>query len=367
MVVWDQYLRTDFAHHLRCEVWFLYYGKVPLPSYYSVIPSSLFITTFVDTTMAKQQISESIQWSMVGFIITMSMLFLFPPDYLLAKQFSGFAIHWMVVCLIFGILALFLRNDKFMYTCFFSSGVIAFYLMNSFNTDLRLANFNNNNAITVLFANLTLGDDNEEKTLSSIYEQDADVIIIEELTPDGVHLLQKIKTRYPYQFMMPRIDPLGKAVISKFNFQSKNYFEIHGIPVLQLEMVNETKDSFNIIVSNCLPPITMSSYQTVSLFLDSLASLITNKYQNAIVAANFNLVPWSKELRKFRIKSRLNSSRRDNTEGSSNTNAFGILNSPNNEIFYSKKLECSMFHVINDSRSNQLGLYGRYQKRRNEK
>ncbi len=318
--------------------------------------------------MSKQQISESIQWAMVGFIITMSLLFLFPPDYLLAKQFSGFAIHWMILCLAIGILALFGENEKFMYTGFLSSGVIAFYLMNSFNTDLRLANFNNSNAITVLFANLTLGDDDDEKTLSSIYQKDADIIVIEELTPDQVQLLQRIKTRYPYQFMLPRVDPLGKAVLSKLKFQSHNSFEIKGFPVLQLVISTDSNDSFNIVVTNCLPPITMNTYQNVSQFLDSLAIRITSEYQNAIVAANFNLVPWSRELRNFRVKANLISSRRDNTEGSTNTNAFGILNSPNNEIFYSKELECSMFHVINDSKSKQLGLYGRYQKKeKNEK
>jgi endonuclease/exonuclease/phosphatase (EEP) superfamily protein YafD len=308
--------------------------------------------------MIKHQISESIQWAIVGFIITMSLLFLFPPDFLLAKQFSEYAIHWMVICFITGILALFLENEKFL-----SSGVIAFYLMNSFNTDLRLANFNNTNAITVLFANLTLGDDDEEKALSSIYLKDADVMIFEELTPEEVPLLQKLKARYPYQFMLPRVDPLGKAVISKLKFQSHLSYEIYDVPVLQLNLVNDFADSFNIIVVNCLPPLTMKTYQIVSRFLDSFAIRIHSNYQNVIVAANFNLVPWSREQRNFRIQAGLISSRRDNTEGGTNTNALGILSAPNNEIFYSKDLECSMFHVINDSKSKQLGLYGRYQKK----
>lgn len=313
--------------------------------------------------MIKYQISESIQWALVGFIITMSLLFLFPPDFLLAKQFSEYAIHWMVICLIIGILALFLENEKFMYSGFMSSGVIAFYLMNSFNTDLRLANFNNTNAITVVFANLTLGDDDEEKALGSIYLKDADIMIFEELTPEEVPLLQKLKARYPYQFMLPRVDPMGKAVLSKLKFQSHQSFDINGVPVLQLKLVNDFEDSFDIVVANCMPPITMKTYQNVSRFLDSFAMRINLQYQNAIVAANFNLVPWSRELRNFRIQAGLISSRRDNTEGGTNTNALGILNAPNNEIFYSKNLECSMFHVINDSKSKQLGLYGRYQRK----
>jgi endonuclease/exonuclease/phosphatase (EEP) superfamily protein YafD len=314
--------------------------------------------------MIRQHISESIQWIIVGFIITMSLLFLFPPDYLLAKQFSGFAIHWMISCLIIGILALFFGNEKFLYTGFICCGIVAFYLMNSFNTDLRLANFNNTNAITVLFVNLTLGDDDQEKTLSAIYQNDADVIIVEELTPDRVELLQRIKARYPYQLLLPRADPLGKAVLSKIDFQSKTMFDIYSIPVLRLVLLNESKDSFNLLVSNCLPPITMNSYQNVNLFLDSFANMIHLDFTGTILAANFNLVPWSRELRNFRLKAGLISSRRDNTEGIPNGNA--LLNAPNNEIFYSKDLECSMLHIINDSRSHPLGLYGRYQKKKIE-
>ncbi len=316
--------------------------------------------------MAKQKIAESIQWMVVGFIATMSLLFLFPPNFLLAKQFSEYAIHWMIICLIIGVIALFLGNEKFLYTCFTASGMLAFFLMNSFNTDLRLANFNNTNAITVLFANISLGSDDDEKTMGALYQKDADIIILEEFTPDMVSLLQKIKTRYPYQYMLPRIDPYGKAVISKLSFKNHHNFDLFGIPVMELELTTNISDKLNLLVANSLPPLTMNSYQNLSFFLDSLAGRIEEHPDNTILTANFNLVPWSRELRNFRIKASLISSRRDNTESATNTSGFGILNTPNNEIFYSKNLECSMFHIIKDSKSNTIGLYGRYQRKKIE-
>lgn len=319
---------------------------------------------FLLIPMYRWQLPESMQWILVGFIIAISLLFLFPPDLLLAKQFSGYAVHWMVFCLALGIVALFTGNEKFLYTGFLASGLIAFFLMNSFNTDLRLARFNDANSITLAFANLTLAADEAGRSMQSVYDKDADVVIIEELTPDQVSLLQRMKARYPYQYMLPRIDPLGKAVLSKLSFQSDSIYEMVGNSVLRLLVVNESRDSFNIVVTNCLPPLTMSSYQNLNYFLDTLASQIRNEIPNALVTANFNLVPWSRELRNFRMKAELNSSRRDNAEGSPNVKALGILSAPNNEIFYSRSLECSMFHIINDSKSNQLGLFGRYQKRR---
>jgi endonuclease/exonuclease/phosphatase (EEP) superfamily protein YafD len=316
--------------------------------------------------MVKIKIAESVQWILIGCIVIISLLFLFPPDFLLAKQFSEYAIHWLVICLLIGILSLFLGNEKFLYTGFIASGILAFYLMNSFNTDLRLANFNNGNAVTVLFANLTLGSDEEEKTINALYQKDADIIVLEEFTPNMVAYLQKLKVRYPYQFMLPRIDPYGKAFISKLRIQNHQTSELFGIPVLELKLIFGFNEPLNLLIVNSLPPLTMKSYQDLSFFLDSLASRIHSELESTILAANFNLVPWSRELRNFRIKGNLISSRRDNTDGTNYATGFGILNAPNNEIFYSKNLECSMFHVIKDSKSNPIGLYGRYQKKEND-
>ncbi|MGB4968443.1 MAG: hypothetical protein WBO31_02850 [Saprospiraceae bacterium] len=307
--------------------------------------------------------SKLFQWIIISVIILISLVFLFPPNYLIVREYSGYAIHWMLICLIIGIISLFIGNEKILYSSFFASGLIAFFLMNSFNTDLRLASFNNPSSISVLFANLTLSNDDENKTMNTIYLIDADIVLIEELTPDKIKLLQEIRSKYPYQSMLPRVDPLGKAVLSKFKFYEESSFGIFGNPILNLGVINDTNDSFKILVSNSLPPITLNSYQKLNLFLDSLAVKIKLDFPNVLLAANFNLVPWSKELRNFRIQTGLVASRRDNNEGESNSGAFGILNTPNNDIFYSKGLECSRFNVLKDTKDNAFGLYGRYQRR----
>ena len=178
-----------------------------------------------------------------------SLVFLFPPNYLIVREYSGYAIHWMLICLIIGIISLFIGNEKILYSSFFASGLIAFFLMNSFNTDLRLASFNNPSSISVLFANLTLSNDDENKTMNTIYLIDADIVLIEELTPDKIKLLQEIRSKYPYQSMLPRVDPLGKAVLSKFKFYEESSFGIFGNPILILGVINEYIDNFKIFFS----------------------------------------------------------------------------------------------------------------------
>ncbi len=308
-------------------------------------------------------IPEKIQWILIAMILGISILFIFPPAFLLIYRFSDYAIHWMLLCLLIGIVSLFIGNEKFLYSCFFSSGILAFFLMNSFNTYLRLVSLNNPASISLLFVNLTFTNDDINSSLQSIYNMDPDILVLEELSPDNIEKLQSTRARYPYQTMLPRIDPLGKAVLSKFPFYEESSFGIFGNPILSLGLTNQLNDSFKILVSNSLPMETSNSFSRMNEFLDSLSVKIKKDFPNVILSANFNLVPWSRDLRNFKIKTGLMASRKDNNEGISNTRTLSILNTPNNEIFYTRSLECSYFKVLLDSEGNELGLYGRYQKR----
>jgi len=308
-------------------------------------------------------IPDKIQWIFIVIILAVSIMFIFPPSFLLMYKFSDYAIHWMLLCLLIGIVSLFIGNEKFLYSCFISTGILAFFLMNSFNTDLRLTKLNNPASISLLFVNLTFTNDAIDHSLQSIYGLDPDILVLEELSPDNIEKLQSTRSRYPYQTMLPRIDPLGKAVLSKFPFYEESSFGIFGNPILNLGLKNQLNDSFKILVSNSLPIETSNSFSKMNQFLDSLCSKIKKDFPNVILTANFNLVPWSRELRNFRIKTGLMASRRDNNEGISNAKTLSIFNTPNNEIFYSRSLECSYFKVLLDSEGNELGLYGRYQKR----
>lgn len=211
-------------------------------------------------------------------ILGISILFIFPPAFLLIYRFSDYAIHWMLLCLLIGIVSLFIGNEKFLYTCF-SLQVSLLFLMNSFNTDLRLVSLNNPASISLLFVNLTFTNDDINSSLQSIYNMDPDILVLEELSPDNIEKLQSTRARYPYQTMLPRIDPLGKAVLSKFPFYEESSFGIFGNPILSLGLTNQLNDSFKILVSNSLPMETSNSFSRMNEFLDSLSVKIKKIFQ----------------------------------------------------------------------------------------
>lgn len=297
-------------------------------------------------------------------VALVSLFFLFPPTgFLWALQISNYTIHWMLFCLLGGIIALFLGFERLLYFCFISSGVMAFFLMNSFNTELKLNGFSSPNALNVLFVNPTLGEDAFQRLSSSLLNKNPDIIILEEFTPDLTEAITPWAEKFPYQYSMPRIDPLGKAVLSKFPISVPQINEILDLPVLTIQVINPQNDSFQLMIVNHLPPVTLMAYQRLTLFLDKLSDVIRNGENNFILVADFNVVPWSRELRNFRQNSGLMASRMDNTVSGPSYKSMDILNNFSLEIMYSKNLECSQVELLKDSKNIPVGVLARYQEK----
>ncbi|MCC6753472.1 MAG: endonuclease/exonuclease/phosphatase family protein [Saprospiraceae bacterium] len=305
--------------------------------------------------------SSAWQWAVVGLIIAVSIIFLFPPDLLIAKLFSSYAVHWMLFCLLAGIVSLFMGYERLLYTCFICTGVLAFYLMNSFNTDLKFSKLSRPNSIQVLFANPTLSTDRLDETMEHLLGQGADLIILEEFTPVGVELATHGRSDYPHQYLLPRADTQGKGVLSKLPLIGARQQEWMGNLVVDFGVTIPGSDTLHVCISTHLPPITMDGYRKLGSFLDTLAGELSRTTSRQLLVANFNLVPWSRELRNFRRLSGLKASRRDNADAGQANSPIDILNAPNFELMYSNDLECTGYSTVVDSSGKTIGLVGRYQ------
>lgn len=309
-------------------------------------------------------LKKKADFAVVLLVVCVSSLFLLPIEMLIAKQISSYAIHWMFICLIAGIAALFFGREMIMYTCFVCAGVLSFFLMNSFNTTLKLPSNSNTQSIEVVFANLSLSTDKATIALNSIMQTDADVVILEEFTPSVLNQLDQLKWSYPHRYVLPRMDPFGKAVLSKHPVFNQSQEIKSNIPYITFGVAHEGWDSFYFFVVNTPPPITMGSFRELNIFLDSLATDIHRQDNKLLVAADFNLVPWSRELRNFKINSGLEASRRDNTDATVGNKTIDLLNAANTEIYLSNLLECYSFNVISDTKGNPIGISGKYQEKR---
>ncbi|MBV6472552.1 MAG: hypothetical protein JPMHGGIA_00809 [Saprospiraceae bacterium] len=305
--------------------------------------------------------SSACQWASVVMIIAVSIAFLFPPDLLIAKLFSSYAVHWMLFCLLVGIVSLFMGYERLLYTCFICTGVLAFYLMNSFNTDLKFSKLSRLNSIQVLFANPTLSNDRLNETIKRLLSQDADLIVLEEFTPEGIEVATQGRSDYPHQYLLPRADTQGKGVLSRLPLDGARQREWMGNIVVEFGVTLPGSDTLHVCISTHLPPITMDGYRKLGSFLDTLAGELSRHTSRQLLVANFNLVPWSRELRNFRRLSGLKASRRDNADAGQANSPIDILNAPNLELMFSNDLECTGYSTVVDSSGKTIGLVGRYQ------
>lgn len=303
----------------------------------------------------------SIQWLTGVLFVTITLLLIFQLDYYYLRAMSGYSVYWMFFTLLAGIFFLIVGSDRLLYLSFGCAAIMAIFLMRSFNTNLRLADMNDGHSITLLFVNPNLSNDIPDLTYKKIQSTDADVVVLEELSPDWLWICESLKFKYPFQLKDVRIDPLGKAILSKFPYFKEEKVELFNIPILKMYIPNLNKDSLVIVASNTLPSFTMSAFQKMNVFLDSLAMFHSESQYPQLLAADFNLIPWSKELLGFKAKTGLISSRRDNNQGNFSGSIFSFLHAPNNEIFYSKHMECARFSIVEDEQSNPIGLFGRYQ------
>lgn len=315
----------------------------------------------------REIIESNVQWSIAILIILISCIFIFPPEYLLAKQISKFAVHWMFICLGLGVIFMFMNLEKLLYTSFICSGLLSFLLLYSYNSSFNHAAKQQKEALTVAFINPSWSTSNEFDTKNVILNQNADVLLLEEITPEWQEILDSLKMIYPYHAIVNRVDPFGKAIFSKLAIESIDTLKIQNKPVLIANTVLSENHKIYISVVNELPSITMSDFKKINNLLNELARIFSNLNESIILGANLNLVLSSREIRNFRIKTNLMPSRRDNNDGRYDNSFWSIFNTPKNEIFFSDQLECTEFQEISDVNDKPIGLLGRYQIKKKNK
>ncbi|NOT37486.1 MAG: endonuclease/exonuclease/phosphatase family protein [Saprospiraceae bacterium] len=303
----------------------------------------------------------NLQWSIAICIILISCIFLFPPEYLLAKQISRYALLWMFLCLILGIGFMFLDWEKLLFISFTCAGLIASFLLYSYNSAINFANNSTQESLSMVFVNPSLSTDDFDNTYKVIVEQNPDVLIIEEVTPEWRWLMVELKEKFENYVELNRVDPFGKAIFSKYKFNRIDTVDADNNPILSVRINLSEQKEILISVANFLPAVTKTDLRKLNSRLLELSTIINSLEVPHILSANLNLVPWDRQIREFKVNTKMSSSRRDQIDGSSNTQIWNILNVPMNEIYYSENLECSGFKEINDTKNNSIGLFGRYQ------
>lgn len=263
---------------------------------------------------------------------------------------------WIIIALIgLGMLFLILRNEKMLIFSLLSAALLTFYLKGISNESLMYKSENkdyNTFKISQYSSEEFLG--NHSEFLKFILSSKADVLSITELPPDLNNLLkEQLKNDYPNIVELNTIDFNSRIVFSKHKITSKDTFLLKGQPQLRIGF-NIKDKNVNVLFPYILP---FNIYQNVSESITQIEKLtdIVNdlKSEPLIIIGEFNQVYWTKEIREFLFKTKLNNARRF---------VYALTGrNPYNHIFYTTHINCTSFEDLYDKNSVRVGLYGNFE------
>jgi len=274
--------------------------------------------------------------SLVIALIVLGTIFcVFTPNYYLFKIGSRFAIEIMVGYLCLGFAFLFLGQQKLMFTSFICCAGLCVFLKYASNTAFHHPAQTSDEIISVAHFNLSTAGEDFQAMVQQIRDTDADLISIQELTPNWSSLLeQSLGKDYPYKSTIIRPDPYGLGVYSKYPLQSLDTFYYEDLPniVGSIQPSHFPKELF-FISSHTTPPLYSSAYEKMKGHLNKIG-----EYVNAIKApimtfGDYNAPPWWAEIQDLKEQTQSSDSRRSSSPGM-------IFQNPVDYIFYSKLVEC---------------------------
>ncbi len=306
-----------------------------------------------------------VQWALGIAIVVGVFLCISPPDMLFFKWQANFTVQIMLIYLALGLFFLLLRQEKLVYVSFISCGFLCLFLRDSLDESLTRSFYpkmNEEKKLEIAHFNTSAFEDDQESLIKAIRESKADLVAIQEVTPDWNFMLQDgLYDLYEHNKTVRRIDFYGMAVYSKHPFVRIDTFHFGDIPnIMGSIKIDSTHGEIFFITSHTTPPVNQKAYEQINAHLDLIADYVNNLDAPVFTIGGYNMVPWAPEMQAFRLKSKLSNSRRGFTPTSQGT-AMPFLEIPIDHILYSSDFQCVAFNSISSSTSTGVGIKGKFQ------
>lgn len=215
-------------------------------------------------------------------------------------------------------------------------------------------------ARTLLAWNVYAGNGRHDEILSLIRDAEADVVLLQEVTPGLGMKLQALREQYPVVEFSPSSDAFGIAVLSKKPFKEVTIQRIG--EELFNTVVAKFDDGVTFVGVHTLPPAGAHYSRIRNQQLRELAEFVTSQEGPAIVAGDLNVSPWSPHFRQFIRDTSMTDTRRGR----------GLLNSwpshrlltriPIDHVLVTGEIEVGELKVLSDSHgSDHFPVYVHWQ------
>ncbi|MEM9918494.1 MAG: endonuclease/exonuclease/phosphatase family protein [Bacteroidota bacterium] len=299
-----------------------------------------------------------IRLTLSALIILGALVCIFTPNYYLFKIGAGFAVKIMIGYLFLSMFFLVMGQSRLMFTSMICCAGLCLFLKYASNTDLKFPVQTSNAVLKFAHFNISNSGDDYDNTIQTILRSKADVISIQEVTPDWDHVLQELLAEeYPHSKIVTRLDPYGLAIFSKYKFRNIDTFQFDRIPniVGSIRPTNFDRDIY-FISTHTTPPLYSTAFEKMKAQLARVIGYIQSINGPVVAMGDLNAPPWWAEIQKLKDEAYLHDSRH-----SSQSSLESLFQNPVDYILYSDHFKCVGFQDVRTEFSNHLGISGTYQ------
>ncbi len=299
--------------------------------------------------------NKIVQNIFILLLVVGAVLCIYTPDNLLLKWGTNFTPQIMVAYLLLGVGFLMASQQRLMFTSLACSAMLCLFLKDASGEVLKYPAATQQPSVSVAHFNLANSESDFIAQIDAMLNTDADLLSIQELTIDWeVPLMQALSPAYPYFKSIPDLGINGVAVYSKHPFQTIDTFHYENTPNIVGSIAFED-NLFYFIGSHTMPAFTEQAYLSRKLHLERVAQECKMINEPLMTFGEYHEVPWSEEIRHFRMLAELNDSRRNFTP----THPHGALtffDLPIDHIFFTDHFQCTSFNTISGETSDHLGI-----------
>ena len=295
-----------------------------------------------------------------GIILSMmvvTLLFLFTPNRAILAGLSSHAFEAVLLFLGSALGFMILDRPKIMFTCLGLCAILCLYLKKTSNSSIQSLFRQADIDFSLCQVLINAGTDEYENISRRLQASKADILNIQELTPDWALVLHDgLSKEYPYRAEMNRIDPYGMVVYSKYPILKTDTLVFrdtllnYEIPLLKLQLDIEGR-AMSFVSCHVLPRLNTSDFNKVQHFLDSVTVWVAaGDTLPKLIAGDFNLSPWDFSLQQLIGNARLNLSQREPH----------LFVQPFEHILYSSTIRCDKLEEVRTHGGLHLGIQGYY-------
>lgn len=309
---------------------------------------------------AGRRYSAAFQQSGVAAIVLVTCLALATPYIGILRPLAPYTLHALFALLGLGLFFFVTDRARLMMTAMYCAGALGLFLKSSSNQNLRFAAALGTPSIRVAHINLGNAEGNYDEVIAYLEAIPADVLMIQELTPDWEDILPgALSSRFPHQALLTRLDPYGIGLFSAPPLIRLDTLWFRDIPTLTGTVDLGAGSPCHIITCQMMPPVNQAAYAAIADHLHLIAAFANTLDGRVIVTGDFHLPPWSAEVQQLKDEASLQDSRRDvhtrNVDGS-----VSMPRIPVDHILYDRGMECASFSNLGDARVGRLGITGTY-------